>query len=158
MPALAEVKDDPAVVEASKSEAGILVYSNLEPEFWEPVLKLFNEKYPWIKVEATNMGGDLWEKYYAESATKTRTADLILTGGADRWLEFIDKGEAVPYVSPHTADLPEWSRPFPGALQRLHRSDHHCLQQIRGAGRKGAEICGRCRRTGARSQRQDLDL
>ena len=114
MPALAQVKDDPAVVEASKAEAGILVYSNLEPEFWEPVLKLFNEKYPWIKVEATNMGGDLWEKYYAESSTKTRTADLILTGGADRWLEFIDKGEAVPYVSPHTADLPEWSRPFPG--------------------------------------------
>ena len=110
----AQIVDDPAVVEASKGESGVLVYSNLEPEFWVPVLELFASKYPWIKVETTNMGGDLWEKYYAESSTKTRTADLILTGGADRWLEFADKGEIVDYVSPHTADLPEWSRPLPG--------------------------------------------
>lgn len=114
MPATAQMKDDPAVVEASKSEQGVLVYTNLEPIYWEPVLKLFSEEYPWIKVETTNMGGDLWEKYYAESSTNTRTADLIVTGGVDRWLEFIDKGEVVPYVSPHTAELPEWSRPFPG--------------------------------------------
>ena len=110
----AEIVDDPAVVEASKTENGVLVYSNLEPEFWEPVLELFASKYPWIKVETTNMGGDLWEKYYAESSTGTRTADMILTGGADRWLEFADKGEIVDYVSPHTPDLPEWSRPLPG--------------------------------------------
>ncbi|QRM32659.1 ABC transporter substrate-binding protein [Microvirga sp. VF16] len=110
----AEIKDNPALVEASKAEKGVLVYSNLEPEYWEPVLELFASKYPWIKVATTNMGGDLWEKYYAESSTKTRTADLILTGSADRWLEFADKGEIVDYVSPHTPDLPAWSRPLPG--------------------------------------------
>lgn len=112
--AQAQVKDNPATIEASKSEKGVLVYSNLEPEFWVVLLKEFAAKYPWIKVETTNMGGDLWEKYYAESSTNTRTADMILTGGADRWLEFVQKGQIAEYVSPHTPDLPDWSRPFPG--------------------------------------------
>lgn len=102
------------LAEASKAEAGLLIYSNLEPEFWTAALKKFNAQYPWIKVETTNMGGDLWEKYYAESSTSTRTADLILTAGVDRWLEFAEKGEIVDYVSPEASSLPDWSRPLPG--------------------------------------------
>lgn len=102
------------LIEASKSEKGLLIYSNLEPEFWKSALNKFGALYPWIKVETTNMGGDLWEKYYAESSTSTRTADLILTAGVDRWLEFAEKGQIVKYVSPESDSLPAWSKPLPG--------------------------------------------
>lgn len=107
-------QEDPIVVEASKAEGSVLVYSNLEPEFWAPVLKLFNAKYSWIRVDTTNMGGELWERYYAESSTKARTADVILTAGTDRWLEFVDKGQVAPYVSTQSDALPAWSKPSPG--------------------------------------------
>jgi iron(III) transport system substrate-binding protein len=102
------------LIEASKAETGLLIYSNLEPEYWTAALEKFNAQYPWIKVETTNMGGDLWEKYYAESSTSTRTADLVLTAGVDRWLEFAEKGEIIDYVSPEAGSLPDWSKPLPG--------------------------------------------
>src|SRR5690606_13294167 len=44
----------------------------------------------------------------------TRTADLVLTAGVDRWLEFAEKGQIVDYVSPEADSLPDWSKPLPG--------------------------------------------
>ncbi len=107
-------EEEAALIEASKAESGLLIYSNLEPEYWTDALEKFAARYPWIKVETTNMGGDLWEKYYAESSTSTRTADLVLTAGVDRWLEFAEKGQIVDYVSPEADSLPDWSKPLPG--------------------------------------------
>lgn len=102
------------LIETSKSEDGILIYGNLSEEFWAPVLELFGEKYPWIKVETLDMGGELWERYFAESNTGTRTADMILTGTIDRWIDFYDRGALADYTSPEAASLPDWSMPFPG--------------------------------------------
>lgn len=106
--------DYAAIVEAAKSEPGVLVYGNLPEESWTPIIKAFNEKYPGIKVQALDLGGDLWERYYVERAAGTRTADMILTGSIDRWLEFVDRGEVMDYTSAEDAALPDWSKPFPG--------------------------------------------
>lgn len=102
------------LVEASKAEHGVVVYSVIASSNWTGALKGFQEKYPWIKVETLDLSNELWDRYYTERSTGARTADMIVAFGVDRWLEFLGKGEAAAYDSPEAAALPEWVRPRPG--------------------------------------------
>jgi iron(III) transport system substrate-binding protein len=102
------------MVEASKAEPGVLVYSIMSAQNWKPVIESFAKKYPWIKVETTDLSNELFARYYSERAANTRTADLVASFGIPNWLEFTGKGEALVYESPEAPRVPAWSRPFPG--------------------------------------------
>lgn len=102
------------IVEASKSESGVLVYSIMSAQNWKPVLETFNKKYPWIKVETLDLSNEIWSRYYSERAAGARTADLIITLGIAQWTEFVNKNQALVYASPEGKFVPEWSKPFPG--------------------------------------------
>lgn len=105
---------DDSVVEASKKENSVVVYSIMTAQSWAPVIAGFNKKYPWIKVDTVDLGsGEVFERYYSESASKANTADMIITNGADGWLTFISKGELAPFVATDDAMLPSWSKPAP---------------------------------------------
>lgn len=106
--------DYTAMVEASKAEPGLLVYANLPDAVWTPFRELLAKTYPWLKLQTVDMGAELWERYFAESAAGTRTADLITTTAPDRFADFIARGEVQPYVAREIAALPAWSRPAPG--------------------------------------------
>lgn len=106
--------DYETLVEQSKSEEGILVYSVIASSNWSYTLGGFRQKYPWIKVETLDLSNEIWDRYYTERATNARTGDLIVAFGVDRWLQFLDKGEAVDYESPEAANLPDWVNPKPG--------------------------------------------
>lgn len=103
-----------ALIDGSKAEQGVLLYSNLPALVWKPFRDLVAKTYPWIKFESTDMGAELWERYYAESAAGTRSADIISTTAPDRFADFIDRGHMLPYVSRETPSLPGWSRPETG--------------------------------------------
>jgi iron(III) transport system substrate-binding protein len=102
------------LVEASKKEPSLLVYSVMAPFNWKPVLDGFQRKYPWIKVETLDLAAQLWDRFYTEKANNARTADMIATLGVDRWIEFNGKGEVLDYKSPEDAALPAWAKPMPG--------------------------------------------
>lgn len=102
------------LVERSKSENGLLVYSVIASSNWTYTLAGFKKKYPWIKVETLDLSNEIWDRYYTERATNARTADLIVAFGVDRWLQFLEKGEAIPYASPEVAGLADWVNPRPG--------------------------------------------
>lgn len=106
--------DYQTLVEQSKSESGILVYSVIASSNWSYTLAGFKKKYPWIKVETLDLSNEIWDRYYTERATNARTADLIVAFGVDRWLQFLDKGEAVDYKSPEATGLADWVNPKPG--------------------------------------------
>jgi iron(III) transport system substrate-binding protein len=101
-------------IENSRAEKSVMVYSNIPESIWAPAIAAFTQKYPWLSVQTLDLGGDLWERYYAESGSGARTADVIVTATIDRWLEFKDKGQIADYASPESAALPDWSRPYPG--------------------------------------------
>ena len=101
-------------IDAAKKEGKVLVYSNVAVGNWAPFVELFKQRYPGIAVETTDTSNELWEKYYAESQTGTKTADLILVSAPDRWIEIAERGQVNPYESPESPALPKWSRPFPG--------------------------------------------
>ena len=103
------------IVEASKAEPGLMVYSNVAEYNWRAVRKGFMKKYPWIKLETIDLGpAKVFERYYSENAINARTADLIVTGAPDGWRRFAARGELVSYQSPNENGLPEWSMPLKG--------------------------------------------
>ncbi len=105
----------PAVVEGSKTENHLLVYSNMGTDNWDPILEGFNKLYPWIKVETLNLGAsEPISRYEAETGTGNASADFIVTGSISDWIRFSDKKLAADYKSSEDPNLPDWSKPFPG--------------------------------------------
>jgi iron(III) transport system substrate-binding protein len=103
------------LVEASRAEKGILIYGNIGEVNWRPILAAFNKEYPWIQVRFLDLGAnEVFERYYAEQAAASSAVDLVLSQGAASWLEFIAKGNVVPYESPEIGKLPSWTIPSPG--------------------------------------------
>ncbi len=112
----APVADNSAIVEASKKENALVIYSIMGAANWKPVLDGFAKKYPWIKVEnvAELASNEIFPRYYSEAASKAKTADFISTSNPDGWQEFIAKGELVVYKSIEDANVPAWSKLAPG--------------------------------------------
>ena len=103
------------IIEASKKENSLLVYSVLAQYNWAPVIAGFNKLYPWIKISTLDLGGEeVFQRYYADRASGSQTGGLLLTPAVETWIDFIKRGNLVAYNSPESDKLPEWSRPFPG--------------------------------------------
>ncbi len=99
-----------SIVEGSKKEGKLVVYSIMAEYNWKPVLEGFKKLYPWIEVQTLDLGsGEVFERYYSERASNARTGDLLINGAVDKWLQFVGKGEALEYVSPEEGKLPKWS-------------------------------------------------
>ncbi len=102
------------VIDASKSESGLLIYSNISVTNWAPVIKTFNADYPWIKVQTTDMRApEVFERYYADQGSGGASADILLAAAPQNWLEFLPKNLTLPYASPEADKLPAWSKPAP---------------------------------------------
>lgn len=99
------------IIEASKAEGKLLIYSIVSARNWAPVLAEFKKLYPWLEVETLDLGSyEVFERYYAESASGARTADMIISIAPDAWQEFVQKGQAVAYESPESRFIPAWAR------------------------------------------------
>ena len=108
-------EDQAALVAQSKSEKGLRIYSNVNEISWTPVVRAFNAKYPWIQVEALDLGpSEAFERYYAENSAKLRSADMIAVASPEAWIRFVERNEVEPYEADGAAALPGWSKPFPG--------------------------------------------
>jgi len=108
----AQLADD---IERSKKESRLEIYSNVGTLNWEIIVKAFNTQYPWIRVEALDIGPEeAFERYYAESASGHHSADVIVAASPTSWLRFIGKGELMPVAAAEAAQLPAWSKPYPG--------------------------------------------
>ncbi len=112
----AAATDNTALVEASKKENALVIYSIMSASNWKPVIDAFNKKYPWIKIEnvADLSSNEIFPRYFSESASKAKTADLMITTNPDGWQDFLAKDQVLVYKSPEDAALPAWSKLAPG--------------------------------------------
>lgn len=102
-------------VARSKAESRLQIYGNVGTENWKGIVAAFNRKYPWISVEALDLGpAEAFERYYAESSAGKHSADLIVAAAPTSWLRFIDKGELEPVEALEGRQAPAWSKPFKG--------------------------------------------
>lgn len=105
----------PDAVEKSKKEKGLVIYGNVASDNFAPIVAEFRRKYPWIEVKTLDLGpAPAFERYLTESSVGHRSADLIAAASPTVWIRFIKRGELEPYQAEGSAQLPEWSRPFPG--------------------------------------------
>ena len=66
-----------SIVEGSKKENKLVVYSIMAEYNWKPVLEGFKKLYPWIEVQTLDLGSsEVFERYYSERASNARTGDL----------------------------------------------------------------------------------
>jgi len=108
-------KDYAQIVEASKKENRLVVYSIMAEYNWKPVLEGFKKHYPWIQVQTLDLGSsEVFERYYAERAANSRTADLMIVGAIDKWMQMDQRGEILDYESAESSKLPAWSKPRKG--------------------------------------------
>lgn len=128
-------------IEASKSEAGILVYGNIAEENWRPIITAFNQEYPWVKVNFLDLSSDeVFQRYYAEQSTGNSAVDIVLTGSSAAWLDFISKGNVVKYDSPEIPKIPANTVPSPGLYTISYDPPNHCLEQAAASRGAMAEI------------------
>ena len=108
-------KDYAQIVEGSKKENKLVVYSIMAEYNWRPVIEGFKKKFPWIDVQTLDLGsGEVFERYYAEKASGAKTGDLMINGAVDKWLQFVARNELVEYESPESSKVPDWSKPRKG--------------------------------------------
>jgi len=103
------------IIEASKKETSLLIYSVLAQYNWAPVIADFNKLYPWIKVSTLDLGGEeVFQRYYADRGSGSATGAILLTPAVETWMDFVKRGNLVPYISPESDKLPDWSKAYPG--------------------------------------------
>lgn len=111
----------PALVAASKSEHGLMMFTNGNLPQGEgggagvaAVAKAFQAKYPWIKVSATDDEDPVvFSKYAAQHATGIRTADILLVSSPALWVGAVKNG----YIQPFT---PAGLKNYPGFVNQGH--------------------------------------
>ncbi|PKN93905.1 MAG: hypothetical protein CVU44_08810 [Chloroflexi bacterium HGW-Chloroflexi-6] len=98
------------IIEDSKSENGLLVYSTLGEKNWAPAIRAFQEHYPWINVANIELGADeIFERYTDNIDTNVRTADIVISADMINWQNFIEQGQVLTYQSPERSYLPDWT-------------------------------------------------
>ncbi|MGE0716378.1 MAG: ABC transporter substrate-binding protein [Alphaproteobacteria bacterium] len=108
-------KDYQQIVEGSKKENKLVIYSIMAEYNWRPVIEGFKKKFPWIDVQTLDLGsGEVFERYYAERASGARSGDLMINGAVDKWLQFVARNELLEYESPEASKVPAWSKPRKG--------------------------------------------
>jgi iron(III) transport system substrate-binding protein len=103
-------KDYDKIIEASRAEKGLYIYSNVSTDNWKPILAVFSKLYPWINIKLLDLGGsEVLPRYIAESETGTPTADFLITQSAPGWARLLGEKRLLRYSSPEIPHLPTWS-------------------------------------------------
>ena len=111
--------DYATMIEASRNEGTLLVYSNIGPRNWSPIIEGFNRRYPWIEVETLDLNsGEVFSRFEAEIGADVRTADVLVSVSPDRWLLAAEQGALADYRSPEAPYLPDFAS-APGGLYTL---------------------------------------
>lgn len=104
------------MVQASKSERALTIYSNMDTYNWKPILDGFQKHYPWVEdISTSNLGSsEVFERHNAELAAGQQKAGLLVSGSPQNWLDFVSGRKLVDYASPELPHLPGFARPRPG--------------------------------------------
>ncbi|MGH3096774.1 MAG: ABC transporter substrate-binding protein [Streptosporangiales bacterium] len=110
-------KNYESIIEGSKKEKELTIYSNVAEYNWRPIIDGFQAQYPWVKKISTNNldSAEVFQRYYSESASGKSAASLMVSGDPISWRAFIEKHHAaLEYKSPELDHLPDFGQPLPG--------------------------------------------
>jgi len=98
---------DPKVVEGAKKEGGeIEAYITLRTDTAQMIWKMFESKYPFLRVKPYKADSDkMMQRLATEYRAKKYLVDVLNFGGAFHTQVLIEQGVAGPYVSPETKNF-----------------------------------------------------
>ncbi len=98
------------IIDASRAEKGISIYSNMAKDNWGPILTAFNKHYPWISIKTLDLNsGEVFQRFIAESEAGIATADFLVTQPPHGWARMLKENRALRYPSPEIPYLPKWA-------------------------------------------------
>jgi len=99
-----------ATIAAAQKEGKLIIYSSTDSASVEPLLQDFKALYPFLQVEYNDLNTtEIYNRFTAESASGTGTADFIWSSAMDLQLQLASKGNALSYASPESSGLPKWA-------------------------------------------------
>lgn len=88
------------LISQSKTEHGLIIYGNAPAQYFQPVVKAFEQEYPWITVQDNDLSDfQVFSKYESEHAQGATSADLLIASGIAPWLE-AEKLGSIQRVTP----------------------------------------------------------
>lgn len=97
--------------EAAKSDGKVVVYSTTDSASAKPLVDDFNARFPGITLDYQDLNStDLFNKFTAEFASGTDSADVVWSSAMDQQMKMVQDGMAGSYQSPEQDKLPQWAR------------------------------------------------
>ncbi|MBY0610940.1 MAG: ABC transporter substrate-binding protein [Beijerinckiaceae bacterium] len=97
------------IIEDAKKEGSVKVYATTDAKAASPLIKDFEALYG-IKVEYNDLNStELYNRFIAESASSSGTADVTWSSAPDLQVKLVADGLAVAYASPEVDKLPKWA-------------------------------------------------
>src|SRR6266478_2021846 len=104
----------PALIEAAKKEAKVVLYSAMDLPVGEKLGKAFEAQYPGIQVQIERSGSErLFQRIDQEFASGIRAADVVNSADASHFIPWKKNGWMAPFVSEDIARYfpPEYRDP-----------------------------------------------
>src|SRR5947207_15672510 len=102
-PALAQNFGPPELIAAAKKEGKLVYYNANFAEVEQEVIKAFNKRFPFVKVEMVRaLGGQLITRVKTEAAAGKLAADIVDHSDRGLMLELVDLFQ--DYAPPNAAD------------------------------------------------------
>src|ERR1700680_4986422 len=104
----------PALVEAARKEAKVILYSSMDLPVGEKLGRAFEAQYPGIDVQIERSGSErLFQRVDQEFASGIRACDVINSSDASHFISWKRNGWLAPFVSEDIAQhfLPEFRDP-----------------------------------------------
>src|SRR5215467_10677914 len=106
----AEAAETNATASAAQKEGKLVIYSSTDSASVDPLLQDFKSLYPFLQVEYNDLNTtEIYNRYVAETAAGTGTADFLWSSAMDLQLQLASKGNALSYASPEISGLPKWA-------------------------------------------------
>ena len=97
------------IIDAAKKEGTVKVYATTDAKAAGPLIKDFETLYG-IKVEYNDLNStELYNRFIAESASSSGTADVTWSSAPDLQIKLVADGLAQTYASPEVSALPKWA-------------------------------------------------
>ena len=97
-------------VSAAQKEGKLIIYSSTDSASVEPLLQDFKSLYPFLQVEYNDLNTtEIYNRFVAESAAGSGTADFMWSSAMDLQLQLASKGNALTYASPEISGIPKWA-------------------------------------------------
>jgi iron(III) transport system substrate-binding protein len=104
----------PALVDAARKEAKVILYSSMDLPVGEKLGKAFEATYPGIDIQIERSGSErLFQRLNQEFASNIRAADVVNSSDASHFITWKKNGWLAPYVTEDIAQhfLPEYRDP-----------------------------------------------